>query len=156
MQTTVVALAEHEVRWYDSDTATVPIATGPYYTTPELFDTTTYYLEEVYQDDTLWCISPRSSVTVFVIDTATNAVPEVGNPFVFNVYPNPAGDYLILDAGDETITDVEVYDSRGKIVLARQGAPTRRLDISALSPGAYFLRIVCSAARCGVVKFVKG
>lgn len=156
MQTTVVALAQHEVRWYDSDTATMPIATGPYYTTPALFDTTTYYLEEVYQDDTLWCVSPRSSVTVFVIDTATNAVPEVVNPFVFNVYPNPAGDYLILDAGNETITGIEVYDSRGKLVFARQGVPTRRLDISALSPGAYFLRIVCSGAQSRVVKFVKG
>ena len=156
MQTTVVALAEHEVRWYDSDTATVPLTTGPYYTTPELFDTTTYYLEEVYQDDTLWCISPRSSVTVFVIDTTTNAIPEVGNPFVLNIYPNPAGDYLILDTGDETITGIEVYDSRGQLVLARQGTPIPRLDVSALSSGAYFLRIVCSDARCGMVKFVKG
>ena len=156
MQTTIVALAQHEVLWYDSDTAFLPIATGPYYTTPELYDTTTYYLEEVFQDDTLWCVSPRSSVTVFVIDTTTNAVSEVGTLPVFNVYPNPAGDYLMLDTGGETITGIEVYDTRGKLVFSCQGAPTRLLDVSAFSPGAYFLRIVCSGARCGVVKFVKG
>lgn len=155
MQTTVVALAQHEVLWYDSDTATLPIATGSYFTTPVLDTTTTYFLEERYQDDTLFCVSPRSSVTVFVIDTATNAVPEVVNPFVFNVYPNPAGDYLILDAGDETITDIEVYDSKGKLVLARQGAMIRRLDTSDLHPGSYFLRLVCPDGRSGMVKFVK-
>ena len=156
MQTTIVALAGHEVRWYDSDTALLPIATGPYFTTPELYDTTTYYLEEVYQDDTLWCVSPRSSVTVFVIDTATNAVPEFGTLPVFNVYPNPAGDYLMLETCGETITGIEVYDSWGTLVLARQGLPTHRLDVSALKPGAYFLRIVRSDTRFGVVKFVKG
>ena len=155
MQTTVVALAQHEVLWYDSDTATLPIATGPYYTTPELYDTTTYYLEEVFQDDTLWCVSPRSSVTVFVIETTTNAVPAFVSAPVFKVYPNPAGDYLMLEADGETITGIEVYDSRGTLVLARQDAPIRRLDVSSLSPGAYFLRLVCSGTRCGVVKFVK-
>ena len=155
MQTTVVALAQHEVLWYDSDTAALPIATGPYYTTPELYDTTTYYMEEVFQDDTLWCVSPRSSVTVFVIDTATNAVPAFVPASVFKVYPNPAGDCLMLDADGETITGIEVYDSQGTLVLARQDAPIQRVDISSLVPGAYFLRLVCSDTRCGVVKFVK-
>jgi hypothetical protein len=155
MQTTVVALAEQEVLWYDSDTATIPIATGSYYTTPELFDTTTYYLEEVYQDDTLWCVSPRSSVTVFVIDTATNAVHEVEfNPDI-RVYPNPANDYLMLETDGVTITYIEVYDAHGKLVLTQQGASIRSVDISSLPPGTYFLRVVCAGARDGVVKFVK-
>ena len=155
MQTTIVALAQHEVRWYDSDTATLPIATGSYYTTPVLDTTTTYFLEERYQDDTLLCVSPRSSVTVFVMDTTTNAVPDVENGPDFKVYPNPTEDYLMLESGDKTITAIEVYDSQGKLVLARQGALIRRLDTSGLHPGSYFLRVVLSDGRSGMVKFVK-
>lgn len=155
MQTTVVALAQHEVLWYDSDTATLPIATGSYYTTPVLDTTTTYFLEERYQEDTLLCVSPRSSVTVFVLDTTTNAVLDVENGPDFKVYPNPAEDYLMLESGDETVIAIEVYDSQGKLVLARQGALIRRLDTSGLHPGSYFLRVVRSDGRSGMVKFVK-
>jgi len=155
MQTTIVALAQHEVRWYDSDTATLPIATGSYYTTPVLDTTTTYFLEERYQEDTLLCVSPRSSVTVFVLDTTTNAVFDVENGPDFKIYPNPAEDYLILEGVDETVTVIEVYDSQGKLVLVRQGALIRRLDTSGLHPGSYFLRVVRSDGRSGMVKFVK-
>lgn len=150
MQTTIVALAEHEVLWYDSDTATSPIATGAYFTTPALFDTTTYYLEEVYQDDTLWCVSPRSSVTVFVIDTSTNAVPDFGNIPVLKAYPNPAGDYLMLDGGDETITEVEIYDVRGRKVLQYREEQLTRLDLSSLTSGTYFLRVFCAGTMFGI------
>ena len=155
MQTTIVALAGHEVRWYDSDTALLPIATGSYFTTPELYDTTTYYLEEVYQDDTLWCVSPRSSVTVFVIDTTTNAVHDLGNIPFFKVYPNPAGDYLMLETDCGTVTDITVYDSKGSVVLRSHDASLTRVNVSALKPGEYFLRMVCDGGGAGVVRFVK-
>ena len=155
MQTTIVALAGHEVRWSDSDTALIPIATGPYFTTLELYDTTIYYLEEVYQDDTLWCVSPRSSVTVFVIDTTTNAVHDLGNVPFFKVYPNPAGDYLMLETDGGTITDIAVYDSRGSVVFRSHDVSLTRVNVSALKPGEYFLRMVCDGGGAGAVRFVK-
>jgi hypothetical protein len=148
-------LADHEVRWYDSDTATLPIATGPLFTTPELYDTTTYYLEEVYQDDMLWCISPRSSVTVFVIDTTSNAVPEFATASAFKVYPNPANDFLMLEGENATINGIEIYDSRGKLVFRLRSESLTRVNISALKPGEYFLRMVFDGGGVEVVKFMK-
>ena len=155
MQTTIVALAEQEVRWYDSDTATLHIATGSYFTTPELYDTTTYYLEEVYQDDTLWCISPRSSVTVFVIDTTTNALTEHMDIPALKVYPNPANDYLMLESEGATITGIDVYDTQGKVVLRSHSDALTRVNVTALKPGEYFLRVIFGDGGVGVVRFVK-
>lgn len=73
----------------NDDTAAVPIATGNHFTTPVLYDTTTYYLEARYQDDTLLCVSPRSAVTVYVIDTtASNSIFEIQNSEL-KLFPNP-------------------------------------------------------------------
>ncbi|MGX8712617.1 MAG: M14 family zinc carboxypeptidase [bacterium] len=155
MQTTVVALSPNEVWWYDSDTATEALAVGDHYTTPVLYDTTTYYLEARYQDDTLLCVSPRSTVTVYVIDTsAHNAISEIQNSEL-RVYPNPAKDYLMLEGEGDGKLWVEIYDVKG--VLVQEGAYVcpARLDVSKLSPGIYFLRATHSDGRREVVEFVK-
>lgn len=156
MQTTVVALSSNEVWWYDSDTATEAIATGNHFSTPVLFDTTTYYLEAHYQDDTMLCVSPRSSVTVYVIDTTQhlNSSP-VTYRSSLNIFPNPAGDYLMVEAeGDEPLL-VEVFDVRGILVIQSVHTCPTRLDITQLNPGIYFLRTTRGDGRREVINFVK-
>jgi len=122
MQTTVVALATHEVHWYDSDTASQAIAVGDYFTTPVLFDTTTYYLEEQFQDDTLLCTSSRSSVTVYIL--GNTSVSEHNEDSGLKIFPNPTGDFLTIDVGSEPLRAVSVYDAEGKQVL------TKRVSVS--------------------------
>jgi hypothetical protein len=87
---------------------------------------------------------------VFVIDTSTNAVPDFGNIPVLKAYPNPAGDYLMLDGGDETITEVEIYDVRGRKVLQYREEQLTRLDLSSLTSGTYFLRVFCAGTMFGI------
>ena len=158
MQTTVVALSQNEVWWYDSDTATQPLAIGNYFATPVLFDTTTYYLEEHYQDDTLLCISPRSTVTVYVIDTAALSIPNSQLSTVnYQLYirPNPAEDYLMVEAESNAPLWMEIYDVRGSLVMKSLSTCPARLDITALTPGVYFLRAIHPDGRREVIKFVK-
>lgn len=160
MQTTVVALSAGEVWWYDSDTAAVPIATGNHFTTPVLYDTTTYYLEARYQDDTLLCVSPRTAVTVYVIDTATLAVPNT-QPFThsrihtFTLRPNPADNYLTVETESDGQLWIEIYDVRGLLVMKSMTMCPARLDISHLNPGIYFIRATHSDGRREVMEFVK-
>lgn len=160
MQITVVVLSPGEVWWYDSDTAAVPIATGNHFTTPVLYDTTTYYLEARYQDDTLLCVSPRTAVTVYVIDTATLAIPNT-QPFThshihtFTLRPNPADDYLTVDADADVPLWLEIYDVRGLLVMTDMITCPARLDITHLTPGIYFLRATHSDGRREIVEFVK-
>ncbi len=42
---TLTASSPYNTVWYEDDTSTISIASGPTYTTPQLFDTTTYYVE---------------------------------------------------------------------------------------------------------------
>ena len=155
MQATLVTLSRNEVHWYDSDTATQAIAVGNAFTTPLLYDTTTYYLEEHYQDDTLLCIGPRGSVTVYVIDTASLSINTLTQSHInaITIYPNPAEDCLMVD-GDGPLR-VEVYDVRGVAVMESVCTCPARLDITQLEAGLYFLRATYGDGRQEVVEFVK-
>ena len=154
MQTTILALAQHEILWYDSDTASLPLASGNYYTTPILNETTTYYLEEVYQDDSLLCTSPRGAVTVFVIDTSTNAVSSYENFPDFKVYPNPANDFLIIENNGITISNIDIYDIYGRLVLKPE-SPFENINLTSLSNGTYYIRIKSINNNFTVLKFIK-
>lgn len=153
MQTTVVALAQNEVHWYDSDTASQAIAVGDYFTTPVLYDTTTYYLEEQFQDDTLLCTSSRSSVTVYIL--GNTSVSEHNEDSGLKIFPNPTGDFLTIDVGSEPLRAVSVYDSEGKRVLTKRVSVSGVLDVTSIKPGSYLLRVEYADGRCRWAKFVK-
>ena len=157
MQTTLVVLSQNEVLWFDSDTSSQPMASGNYYTTPVLFDTTTYYIEEQYVDDTLTCISPRSSVTVFVIDTTsiTSILPTENLESRFAVYPNPADKYLTIENLVPDNFTLNLYDSNGKQILTQQISQSAQIDVSWLAPGAYILQAVYGDGKKEVMKIVK-
>ena len=166
MQTTVVALSQNEVWWYDSDTATQLLAIGNYFATPVLFDTTTYYLEEHYQDDTLLCVSPRSSVTVYVIDTATlNSIFEIQNSEL-KIYPNPTSDLVNvqLTMNNEQLAGVEIqlFDIYGRLLQVAnmadaQGASLQsmQIDLSQYAKGVYFVKAVSQGKTIAVRKVVR-
>jgi hypothetical protein len=61
-------------------------------------------------------------------------------------YPNPAIDYLNLFVGDqEGQIDVQVFDTSGRMLISRDygvtGLQEVQLDISALNPGFYFVKV---------------
>ena len=157
MQTTLIVNSQNEVFWFDSETASEAIASGNYFTTPILFDTTNYYIEEHYVDDTLICISPRSSVTVFVLDTTgfTTMLPTENIESLFTVYPNPADNYLYIENLVPDNFTLYLYDSNGKLILTQVVSKTTRIDILWLSSGAYFLQAEYSDGRKEVKKIVK-
>lgn len=157
MQTTLVVNSQNEVLWYDSENASESIASGNYFTTPVLFDTTTYYIEERFADDTLICLSPRSSVTVFVLDTTsiTTMLPTENLESRFIIYPNPADNYLTIENLISDNLTLNLYDSNGKLILTRDVSKSLRIDISWLTPGAYFLDAVYGDGRKEVKKIVK-
>ena len=169
MQTTVVALSQNEVWWYDSDTVTQPFAIGNYFATPALFDTTIYYLEEHYQDDTLLCVSPRSSVTVYVIDTAHLSIPNCQLSTVnyqLYIYPNPTSDLVNvqLTINNEQLEGVgiQVFDVDGRLLEVANMADARgaslkttQIDLSRYAKGVYFVKAVSKGKILAVRKVVK-
>jgi hypothetical protein len=73
---------------------------------------------------------------------------------LFNIYPNPAGDSVFIQA-DERIESISIFDMFGRRVMYQPvDALTSELDLSYLSSGQY----VCSAVvngKSGIYKIVK-
>lgn len=63
---TLTASSNHTIHWYDTETATTPLASGLSFTTPVLTETTVYYVEESEVVNGTTCTSERTPVTVFV------------------------------------------------------------------------------------------
>ena len=71
---TLTATSTHTINWYNSATATTPVATGTSFTTPSLNATTTYWVEEQAVDNDAICVSERGIVHVFVSDVPRDTV----------------------------------------------------------------------------------
>lgn len=59
----------------------------------------------------------------------------------FNVYPNPAKDFIAIKSNTNQITLIKVYDVLGKNVITQNKLINNRLDISKLNKGLYFIKI---------------
>ena len=154
-QATLVALSQSTVVWYDSDTASQPIANGQVFVTPELFETTTYYIEEQHWDDTLLCVSERDSVTIFVIDTTTQRISVISDEGL-RVYPNPTSRFCYIESAVQMPLDVALYDAGGRLVLLQTLKESRQLDLEGLPMGLYFFSISHQGVPQGIVRLVVG
>ena len=68
-----------------------------------------------------------------------------------NIYPNPAGDYLIAEGffSDSPEVIIEMFDAMGSIVSREKHTglndKQKRIDTSFLNPGHYYLRVITSS-----------
>jgi len=75
-----------------------------------------------------------------VITSVTEPIEEVS----INIYPNPVSDVLTVRAARD-ISSICLYDMRGTVILTQQAdGPETNVDMSALTPGAYIIRIFTS------------
>ncbi len=91
------------------------------------------YTEPVYSDP----FEPDGSITIVEGTSQTRASSNLR----FEVYPNPTVDYLSLSLPREEY-HVRIYSQQGQLVLEQnvQG-PLDRIDLKALSKGAYMLEV---------------
>ena len=93
----------------------------------------------------------------------------------FTIFPNPASDYITISIGSigagsnenniwaSPNASIEIYDVMGVLIHSTPSASqpplnegNLKIDISNLSPGVYFVKIVGSNGACSIVeKFVK-
>ncbi len=67
-----------------------------------------------------------------------------------SIYPNPTQSELNI-SGDTEIKSADIYNSIGKLVLTSPELSLRKIDVSSLSSGIYFLKI----NNAQTIKFVK-
>ena len=83
------------------------------------------------------CVGQEVCFDVFVRLSSVQELPQ-GK---FEVYPNPARDWLLLQWTGPSLNNAQVLlrDGSGRTVIAQQVAEQEALDVSSLSAGAYVL-----------------
>jgi len=88
----------------------------------------------LFSDTISW---PQIMNTDFLFNQSQTGVPNTNETSSNNiVYPNPASDFIFLPA---LFNEIKIYDFMGKEVLSLNQVNSRRIDISGLIPGLYFL-----------------
>lgn len=65
----------------------------------------------------------------------------ITNP-LFNIYPNPTTDYVVIELTQETTDPLYVFDAMGKRVLMENCNGTKfQLDLKSLAAGMYYIKV---------------
>lgn len=86
------------------------------------------------------CSIANKAVTIRCIEERFISSTNNLNPDQLKAFPNPAKDILYLEAGQEAILSLKMYDINGKIVHKRQYdavVNTRTIDLKSLAEGIY-------------------
>jgi hypothetical protein len=94
---------------------------------------------------------PADNADYDIFDTINNqittsiyeAVPQNEG---FRIYPNPASDVIMLDAGDKEIHYLKIYDMSGKLIETIVN-PSKEFSVAYLIPGSYILEIEVDEKR---------
>ncbi|MCB2219857.1 MAG: C10 family peptidase [Bacteroidetes bacterium] len=107
----------------------------------------TYYLTAVYDNGES---QPSNTQEVLISGMETFMAEEI------NIYPNPAGDYLIINTPENT-SAIIILSYTGKIIISETAPGTgksTRMDISGLNAGVYLLVIEKGDQRL-IKQFIK-
>ena len=76
----------------------------------------------------------------------------------FEAYPNPVQDVLNVNvSGLENVSSMDLYDVNGRKVITKTGVKgNTRINVSALTPGLYLLKIMNGEKVISMKKIVKG
>ncbi len=89
--------------------------------------------------------------------STTNLMNEGHSDAPFNLFPNPAGDFLNISAGAVySSINIEVIDALGKVLIKQKDADVQHFNInsSGLASGVYFVKITVDE-KTAVLKLVK-
>jgi Secretion system C-terminal sorting domain len=98
------------------------------------------------------CVSARVPVLAEVTSTGISENASNG----FSVYPNPASDFVMIDAGGKSITLVELTDLTGRLVRSLQfpkgNNSSIRFNLEGLASGQYQLLLTQSDRKTSAGK----
>lgn len=87
-----------------------------------------------------------STDTVFVtVCDSTKLVLELDGIGIFSIFPNPTTSHLFIEGPEDNLdVIIQIYESRGRIVLEERGQLSQisPIDIKGLAEGIYHLRII--------------
>ena len=101
------------------------------------------YSELTPETEYVVIVTAKNDADEWVTETETIKTLEVGyediEAAIFNIYPNPAQDFIMIDS--ENINYVEVVDIYGRIVSASEVNGKTRIEMSDFADGIYYVRL---------------
>ncbi len=94
----------------------------------------------------------ESTCSFILTVNTTLGINDVNLEDNITLYPNPASNQITIDSNGIIISKVIIYDVLGKIVLS---TTKKEIDISNLTTGSYFVRIIDNNGNNAVKKFIK-
>ena len=85
-----------------------------------------------YDDD---CGSPGTDDSASTLSVSDNS--EISK--LFHVYPNPANDFVNIAGDLQSVNSIEIHDTAGKLVYHSSNPQSKRISITGLSEGLYFV-----------------
>ena len=131
-----------QYQWLDCDDGFSPVngATGQSYTATA----NGHYAVQITQNG---CTDTSACEAITTVSVAENAAA-----LVLQAYPNPAADYVWLQA-EQAVHTVEVFDITGKKQAVAYAAG--KLDIRSLAPGMYWVRVTAYTGESASLRIVK-
>lgn len=120
---------------------------------PAVAGTGTFTVLYNYTDANTCSGSNSTNITV----AACVGIKELYNSSSLSIYPNPANDYFIVNAGSKNPNlTIKLMDATGKLVLEKNLThTTEQIDINRLAKGIYFIEIQESSMSIFRQKLIK-
>ena len=100
-----------------------------------------------------------NSATCYTLNVARTSAAFFGEETAastYSVYPNPTKDKLAISSTNrDEVMKVEVTDINGKVLSTRELRSNEVIDVSDISSGIYFVKIVSTDNEVTQIKFVK-
>jgi hypothetical protein len=90
-----------------------------------------YYIDDV-------CVS-SDSLTCYSLP---NGISSPQNREAINIYPNPFNDVIIIEASDQQLNEIRIYDPISKLVFKEQFTKSFAINTQSFNSGLYFYYIV--------------
>ncbi len=82
-----------------------------------------------------------------IVNGGDLSIDNLENSPKYNVYPNPASDYLFIE-GKMPVSEVAIYDMKGALVQEKKwDAFSAKIDLPDLHPGIYMVRVKTNSRR---------
>ncbi len=124
------------VNWYETPTGGSPLHTGTTFTTPELSETTVYYVEATNNGQS----SGSARIKVTATSGGLTAIKNIESNKDIKIYPNPVENILELNvSGVEDGKVVKIYNINGEVVAVTNIQNSNILLNQQLMKGIYLL-----------------
>ncbi len=75
--------------------------------------------------------------------TITDEVKSINDEIIL-IYPNPAGDYIIIETCFYPLVSVQLFNINSEIIFENDlsSSYTQKINTSTLAPGTYFIKVI--------------